>query len=300
MSSRFPVVNVSQFPRLTLDIIPAESQILSDRIAKLKALWLEYDPPLAAAYDVETTEFDPIVINQEVNTNFEIIERSRLNAFGQATTLAFAWGNNLDAIASRYPTGVPRLEGESDDQYRRRIWLSPNVFNSAGAEDAYVFWALTTVLTLRDATATMVRRNRRDDPVVHVTLLRSGDDPHPTVDEIEQVRSVLHRPDIKPLTDVVVVHGPAVKNVSVNVRYWLYPAFDRSYVEGVMYERLDAMIVAQNFLGVDLTLQDIYAATEVPGVWKVEIVSPIEDTYVEPTGVVKVADRKLDYIGRGE
>ena len=75
--------------------------------------------------------------------------------------MAFGSGSDLDAIASRYPGGVPRLADEpytiaGDDRYRRRIWLSPNVLSPHGTAEAYIFWALTADAALRDASAVTI------------------------------------------------------------------------------------------------------------------------------------------------
>ena len=79
--------------------------------------------------------------------------RDRVNQAARSITLAYAIGTDLDAIASRYPGGVPRLPSESDDRYRRRIWLSPNTLSPHGTAEAYEFWALTALPALRDVTA---------------------------------------------------------------------------------------------------------------------------------------------------
>ena len=120
-------------PMVVLEKIDVET-ILAERMARLKELWAKYDPPSAAQYDVEQLEFDPIKINQEACSYFELLIRDRINQAARSITLAYAIGTDLDAIASRYPGGVPRLEGESDDRYRRRIWLSPNTLSPSRSQ----------------------------------------------------------------------------------------------------------------------------------------------------------------------
>ncbi len=88
--------------------------VLAARMADLKTRWSTSDPPAAANYDVENLEFDPLKINQEVATYFELMLRDRVNQAARAVTLAFAVGTDLDAIGSRYPGGMPRIAGETD------------------------------------------------------------------------------------------------------------------------------------------------------------------------------------------
>src|SRR5215475_5334491 len=154
--SRFPVVAINQLSRMqVLETIDTDA-IIGARMAKLVELWREADPPAGAVYDVGMLEFDPLKINQECATYFELMLRDRVNQAARAVTLAFAVGSDLDAIASRYPGGLPRLPNETDDRYRRRIQLSPNALTPHGTGEAYEFWALTADGSLRDASATTV------------------------------------------------------------------------------------------------------------------------------------------------
>jgi len=143
--------------------------MISNRMARFKALWASYDPPYAAQYDVDQLEFDPIRINQECNSFFEALVRDRVNQACRAVTLAFSVGGDLYTNNSRYPYGVPRLmydvrgnqltqaqvdagavvaSYETDSAYRTRIWLSPSILSlngpGMGTYESYVFWALST------------------------------------------------------------------------------------------------------------------------------------------------------------
>ena len=99
---------------------------------------------------------------------FELLVRDRVNQACRAVTLAFAVGSDLDAIASRYPYGVTRIQydingnvltpdqiaagatavtSETDAVYRQRVWLSPNILSLSGpgqgTYESYKFWALS-------------------------------------------------------------------------------------------------------------------------------------------------------------
>jgi phage-related baseplate assembly protein len=166
--SRFSVIRPELLPTMqVLESIGTED-ILARRMQQLLVIWNQHDPPNAAQYDVQNLEFDPIKINQELNTYFELMVRDRVNQACRAVTLAFAVGSDLDAIASRYPYGVPRqmydISGnvlsptdiaagatvavaETDATYRQRVWLSPNILSLSGPGQAtyesYKFWALS-------------------------------------------------------------------------------------------------------------------------------------------------------------
>ena len=151
--SRFNVIDPANLGRMeALEEISVED-IISARKVRFKELWEQHDPPVGAVYDVENLEFDPIVIAIEAGSDAEMKLRNRVNQAVRDVTLAFAYGRNLEGIASRYPGGVPRLEGETDTAYRRRVWLSPNIFTPHGVAEAYIFWALTSNIAYRDASA---------------------------------------------------------------------------------------------------------------------------------------------------
>ena len=165
--NRLGVLDPKSLPHFdVLEALNAET-ILEGRMDRFVELWKEHDPPAGAVYDVEGLEFDPIKITQETSTYFELLLRDRVNQAARSVTLAFAVGGDLDAIASRYPGGVPRLRDEQgnpdedDERYRRRIWLSPATLSPHGTEEAYVFWALSADRTLHDASATTVEGTGR-------------------------------------------------------------------------------------------------------------------------------------------
>jgi len=166
--SRFTVIRPDLLPPMAVLQSISTEDMISNRMARFKALWHQYDPPMAAEYDVGNLEFDPIRINQECNSFFEALVRDRVNQACRAITLAFAIGSDLDAIGSRYPYGVPRLQydaagnvltqdqieagaipasSETDVAYRMRLWLSPSILSlngpGQGTYESYVFWALS-------------------------------------------------------------------------------------------------------------------------------------------------------------
>jgi phage-related baseplate assembly protein len=311
VSARFGVIDLATIPNFDLDVIPNEAVILSDRMDKLKEIWASYDPPFAAQYDVGEIEFDPIRINQELNTFFEINARASLNAWGKAVSLAMAWGQNLDAIASRYPGGVPRVESEvyeltdpladrrvKDDRYRRRIWLAANAFTTAGAAEAYQFWALTAAPELRDVSMSLIRDVYNDTVVV--TCMAEGSEPRPSTETLLKVRTKLMQRDIAPMTDVLAVVGAGVMSTSWDIAYWLAPNVPQDVIEPQIKARLEAYRQNQRWLGLDSQRDVIGSAAAVPGVTKVTVRQPADDIVVSPQQTVLVTDITVKFMGRYE
>lgn len=317
---RLGVIELSQLPPfVVLETISTET-ILSARMASLVQYWSQNDPPNAAQYDVGNLEFDPIRINQECSTFFELMLRDRVNQAARAVTLAFGFGGNLDAIGSRYPGGMPRLAGETDGAYKTRIWLSPNTLSQNGLYETYIFYALTAAQAagtpLRDCQVLATP----GQPNVAITIMNDGapitalqdatgtftgafsafPSPIPTNAQVTSVDSYIKAPGQgrKGLTDVVSVGGPLVVNVDYRIGIWLYPGWDVSSIMQQLFQALAALLESQRYLGFSHTLAAIDGALKVSGVYNVDIANPTKDVVIPTNAVVRVNSVALTYSGR--
>jgi len=284
-------------PMQVLEDIEVE-QIIADRMLRFKQLWALHDPPAAAQYDVEELEFDPIKINQEACAFFELLLRDRVNQAARSITLAYAIGTDLDAIASRYPGGVPRLPDESDDRYRRRIWLSPNTLSPHGTAEAYEFWALTAGPYLRDVTA--IRSVMHDYyPTILITcLMDSVANPKPSDEQLVGIRLYIENLSRQGLTDVISVNPPKVHQIEYNVAVWLYPGAVQDQILRRIDASLQALVMDQYWLGHDHSLTAIHAACQMGGVHHVDVLSPEENVKVPADWVIVVTKITVTLAGR--
>lgn len=291
MSNRYSVIDVTRLGVMNV-IVPSDAEeILARRMGSFKANWLQRDPPMGAAYDVEGLEFDPAKITMEVGTSYQVNIEARINAAARGTSLAFATGADLDGIATRYPGGVPRLNKglpneETDDRYRWRIWLAANAFSTAGAEEAYVFHAMTAVAELKHVTATVQRTI--EGPTVIVTCLLEGSNPIPSTEQLLTVRKALHQPGVKPLTDIISVMEPIVVDTAYDADVWLRPGPDASLVLDALHASLDEHLAASNWLGGDHTLLGFNGVLARPEVHSALIRAPLTDLHMSPRQVVRV------------
>ena len=298
--SRFTTIDLPSLPAMqALETISTEA-IISARMARLKTVWTEHDPPAGAAYDVESLEFDPLKVQAEMAAYFELMVRDRVNQACRAVTLAYGYGSDLDAIASRYPGGIPRLPGESDDRYRRRIWNSVNALSPHGSAGAYVFWALTADATLRDVSAITIRPSLRDNPIILITCLAEGADPRPTTTQLLDVRRSIQAEARQGITDVISVSAPKVREIDYKVELWLYPGPDATTLMNSVRASVDALIEKQRWLGFDHTLKSLYGAVDLAGVARAVVLEPATDVLIEPDWIVKVKNVTLTLKGRTE
>ena len=284
-------------PMQVLEQIDVES-ILAARMARLKQLWGFYDPPAAAQYDVEQLEFDPIKINQEASSYFELLLRDRVNQAARSITLAYAIGTDLDAIASRYPGGVPRLPNESDDRYRRRIWLSPNTLSPHGTAEAYEFWALTALPALRDVTA--IRAVMHDYyPTILITCLKEPPaEPKPTDEELVRIRAYIQSLSRQGLTDVISVNPPKIREIEYKILVWLYPGTAQDQVMTKIRNSLVTLLDNQYWLGHDHSLTAIHSACNFSGVHHVDVVEPTDDVMIPLDWLIRVTNLTVTFAGR--
>jgi phage-related baseplate assembly protein len=298
---RYSVIDPARLGRMiVLETLDSEAT-LRDRMLRLKAIWSTRDPPAGAQYDVENLEFDPLKINQEVNTFCELLLRDRVNEAARAVTLAYAISTDLDAIASRYPGGVPRLTGESDDHYRRRIWASPNPLSPHGVAESYAFWGLTALGgIMRDVTATKTRRSLRDDPIIVITCMKEGANPVPTPSELIEVRRYIIDEKRAGATDVISIRGPIVRDINYTLGLWLYPGPDAQATIAAVQASLAALVEKQRWLGYDHMIDAIRGAVMLQDVHSMELEEPLSDTRVDPTGLVRVNQISVRYLGRRE
>jgi phage-related baseplate assembly protein len=311
------MIELEQLPPMqVLETLDADD-IIAERMAKFVELWAKYDPPVAADYDVSSLEFDPIKITEELAAYFELLLRDRINQAAKSVTLAFASGSDLDAIASRYPGGIPRLDTDSDgtadepdDTYRTRIWLSPNTLSPHGTYEAYVFWAMTAQPALRDATATAVRGT----PKVTITIMADGTEvaanssytditsfpsPTPSDDDIDTVLEYVRDESRQGLTDVVYVRAPKITYTDYEVDVWLFPGWDKESTLNSVMKQLAELIEKQRWLGYSHVIAAIEAACMITGIYNCQVISPAADILIEKHEVVVVNSVTVTYKGRG-
>ena len=293
---RLGSIELSQLPAFdVLELISTEN-IITSRMAEVVANWEQNDPPNGYAYDGSNVEFDPIRIQQETGAYFELLVRNRVNQAARAVTLAFAVGGSLDAIASRYPGGMPRMTDETDDAYRTRIWLSPNTFTQNGVYENYVFYALTAAQKANTPLRDCQVQSTPGSPNVYITIMADGTpvaalqdsfgnytgqfsaypSPSPTDAQIASVATYIAEPGMgrKGQTDVVSVNGANIVNAALNISFYLFPGWDRVAMMNALCPALAAMIEGQRYLGYSITRSAIDAALKVSGVSSVVISSP--------------------------
>jgi phage-related baseplate assembly protein len=223
-------------------------------------------------------EQSPTNIVLEAEAYGEMIVRERINAAARASMLPFATGSDLEVIGARF--NVARMDGELDPRLRRRIQLSMESFSTAGSPGAYIFHALSTSLSVRDATAVAERGTGR----VTVTIMADGADPVPTGPLVDAVYDRLMSDGIKPLTDDISVLPVTKIPADITANLTLYPGPDASLVIADVNKALTALRARVSQIGRDLKRSAVLAALNQEGVQNVD--TDFQDINVGNSGVV--------------
>jgi phage-related baseplate assembly protein len=257
----------------TLSFETLRSDIINDCTARLNAAGIPFN--------VQTLESDPFVYLCEAYAARELQLRARVNDACKAVLLASSWGTNLDNIGATFAT--PRNPGETDAAYKARIHQAPDAFAAAGPLGGYEYWANTLVPGMLDVSAVMTSPG-----TVQVTLLAPGPTYQPTSQQIQALAAYFMRDDAKPLTDVVIVTGPAVVETQISAVLTILPGPAQNVVLAAASTALANVISANQKLGYTLARSAIIAALQQPGVVSVNLTSPAADITVGPTSVWNV------------
>lgn len=281
--SRFTAINLAGLPPPdvieTLDYETIVRDMRDDLVVRF--------PDIAGVIDLESEPARKLI---EAFAYRELLLRARINDAARSVLLASAYGTNLDHLAALFATARMQVEDETgalvaedDARLRRRVQLAPDAFSVAGPEGAYVYHALGAAPWARDASAIMTTPGR-----VRVTMLRAGDDHMPSLEEREAVRLSLIDNDVRPLTDMVEVLGPAVHPVTITATLTLYPVPDGNLVRDRAVTALTTWVETNRMLGMNLRRSAIFSKLHQEGVHSVDLISPAADIVLGPTEVYAV------------
>ncbi|RKT98732.1 baseplate assembly protein [Burkholderia sp. Nafp2/4-1b] len=223
-------------------------------------------------------ESDPVVKLLELFAYRELRLRARINDAGRSVMLAYATGADLEHLAALLnvarhtiveadePTEAVR---ESDPDLRARTQLAPQGFSVAGPEGAYISHARNAHAQVRDASAI----SPAPCEVLVTVLARDGDG---TADPalIEAVSAALRADDVRPLTDQVTVQGAEILRYAVRARLVFFAGPDRAVALAAANKAMQQYTNAMHRLGMEVTLDGLYAAARAAGVQKVILESP--------------------------
>ncbi|VWD45551.1 baseplate J/gp47 family protein [Burkholderia lata] len=272
-------IDLSQLPSPdVVETIDYEA-LLAARKARFVSLY-----PAGEQAEIAATlalESEPIVKLLQENAYRELVLRQRVNDAARAVMLAYAVGTDLDHLAALF--GIRRLTitpadpehnlaavMESDTDLRARTQLAPQSLSVAGPEGAYVSHARNADGRVLDASAV----SPAPCEVLVSVLARDGDG---TADPalIAAVAAALQADDVRPLTDKVTVRGAEILRYQVRARLVFFAGPDRAVALAEANRAMKKYTESMHRLGMEVTLDGIYAAARAAGVQKVILESPL-------------------------
>lgn len=279
MAGVFTAVDLSQLAAPDVVELVDFETILAAMLADLRARDTEFDA---------LVESDPAYKILQVAAYRETLLRQRVNEAGRAVMLAYAAGADLDQIAANYSvqrlvidagdaTAIPPVPPtfESDEDFRRRIQLSPEAYTTAGSEGSYVFNALGADPDVRDAQAISPGPG-----LVTVYIMSRTGDGAASVDLVEAVGAALNGATVRPMTDSVTVQSVAVINYAVTAELTLFSGPDAEVVRQNAEDAVSAYVERQRRIGYDVTRSGLFAALHQVGVQNVTLTSPAADVVI--------------------
>lgn len=272
-------IDLSQLP--SPDVVEAidYETLLAARKARFVSLYpADEQAEIAATLALES---EPVVKLLQENAYREIVLRQRVNDAARAVMLAYAVGTDLDHLAALF--GIRRLTitpadpehniaavMESDTDLRARTQLAPQSLSVAGPEGAYVSHARNADGRVLDASAV----SPAPCEVLVSVLARDGDG---TADAplIAAVAAALQADDVRPLTDKVTVRGAEILRYKVRARLVFFAGPDRAVALAEANRAMKKYTESMHRLGMEVTLDGIYAAARAAGVQKVILESPL-------------------------
>ncbi|AOI69070.1 baseplate J/gp47 family protein [Burkholderia ubonensis] len=272
-------IDLSQLPSPdVVETIDYET-LLAERKARLVSLY-----PAAEQAEIAATlalESEPMVKLLQENAYRELVLRQRVNDAARAVMLAYAIGEDLDHLAALF--GIRRLTitpadpehnvaavMESDTDLRARTQLAPQSFSVAGPEGAYVSHARNADGRVLDASAV----SPAPCEVLVTVLARDGDG---TADQklVDAVKAALQADDVRPLTDKVTVRAAEILRYAIRARLVFFAGPDRAVALAQANKAMKKYADDMHRLGMEVTLDGIYAAARAAGVQKVILESPL-------------------------
>lgn len=181
---------------------------------------------------------------------------------------------------------------ESDDSLKERIYIAPSRHSTTGTEDAYQYWIKTFNQDITDALITSSTPGEVD-----VSFLIDGGIPEEST--VKALQAYLDDPNIKPLSDKVVVSAPTIQSYDIVFTYWINES-DSNKVATIQSEIETAVSEYDEWqrskIGRDINPSELVKRLILAGAKRVEITSPVF-TKVPTTGVAVMKTKTVTYGG---
>lgn len=283
-------LDLSLLPPFSLVEVDAEA-MRSAHIASLKVRFEERGIP----WDVDQTAHDPAILQIEEITAWRVTDLTALNDAGKSLTLAHAWGGFLDHLAATlFPDlDLKRLQGESDERFKRRITLAPEA-RSEVTPGSYVFKALTADVRIADARALNYASGLVPVGEILVTILPEEQHMGAQADLVLLARDAIMADRVRLASEVITVRAATAVDTAIAGTLHISRGPDRGLVKAEAEQRLTKYRAERRRIGRVLPRSGLMGALHAGGVEFVVLPTPAGDIDPGPDGWVRVTSVTVD------
>lgn len=223
-------------------------------------------------------ESDPITRLLQIDAYIDMHLQQRENNAVISLLPAYAYGTDLDHIASRY--GVKRLliqpasltssaVYESDESMRRRMILALEATSTAGPTGAYIYHALSADGRVKDALA------YSPSPAEVVVIIQSHvGNGVADAGLLDIVTQALSASEVRPAGDRVTVKSVDIIEYTIDATLYFYPGPSHQPTLDLARTYLNAYRTESEKIGHWITDSAIKHALHQPGVYSAELSAP--------------------------
>lgn len=161
---------------------------------------------------------------------------------------------------------------QSDEDFRKKIFLAPSGYSTAGPEDAYVYWVNEYSNLIGD-----IKVNTTDDDTVQIIIIKKNGE-IPDEEFIKGIKEFLENGNIKPQTEKIVVSAPNVIKYNILGTYYINSS-DKNNVKNIQNAVDDAVNEfvkwQKDKIGRDLNPFHLQYLLMKAGVKRFEITAPV-------------------------
>lgn len=274
------IIDMSQLPVPDAVEVPDSEALITQYVQKLQELDSIFDA---------LVESDPAFKQGEALAWRVTLLRQQMNDAIRAVLLASAKGADLDQIGANFDvirlvikpadeTTVPPTPAvyEDDDAFRARIQLSWARLSTAGAYNAYQYFALGADGDVLDAQAYGPETHNQEGRVFMYVLSRTGDGTSPQ-ELVDKVHAAINPKDVRPLTDFVTTQSATITPYDIDADVYIPYGLDADLVLSSANEALKAYVDSVHRIGSVVARSGIDGGLHQSGVVRVVLRSPAAD-----------------------
>lgn len=181
---------------------------------------------------------------------------------------------------------------ETDEELRDRYKLRLSTFSTAGAKNAYKFYAKSVSSAIVDVAV----KSPFPGTVYIYPLMDAGGAPTQAI--LDAVFNACNVDNVRPLTDTVAAISPTFVNFDININATLLDTADSAITLALMNTALNAYrVTLYSRLGLDVVINEIKRLAKVLGIYDLNVTSPAANIVIAENEVAVLGGVNITFTG---